>query len=147
MKKIIGLLIGVCIFGYSFAQADFKPTHIVWKADGKEVSLKSAYDTGIDRPEELGLSVFFSNDLLKKYSKDDFTLEFRWFYYYSTTKEFMNKQVIPYDKLNETSGNLFSVSSVRKNIRSGWWEVIVTAKYNNEPVEIEEVKRFQIYVK
>ncbi len=147
MKKLAGLLLGMCFVTLLTAQPDLKPSYMVWKADGKDVSVKSAYEAGIEKPDELAFSVFFDNALLKKYAKEDFTLEFRWFYYYSTTREFMNKQTITFEGSEVPANNTFSVSSTRKNIQSGWWEVIVTIKKNNQSVEYDGVKRFQIYVK
>ncbi len=147
MKAGLSILIVILTFGSLFSQTEIKPSRIEWKVGDKSVSLKDAYDNGIERPEKLGLSVYFDSELLKTHKKEDFTLEFRWFYYYSTTKEFMNKQVLKYEDVKSDGKDEFSVSSYRKNIRSGWWEVHVTTKYNGKPVSINGIKRFQVYVK
>lgn len=149
MVRFISLSAALLLFSsLLFSQSELKPAYVSWNADGKDVSVEDGYNQGISKPEELGITVYFEKELLDKYEKKDFTLEFRWFYYYTTQREFMNKQTINYDpRLSEKREDLFSVSSMRQNISPGWWEVHIIAKYDNKRIVSKDIKRFQVYIK
>ena len=151
IKKSIYLILLISFTVITFnvkAQSEIKPTHVVWKADGNNISLKQAYNEGINNPNELGIEVSFDENLLNKYSKEQLTFEFKWFTYYITKKSFMDSYTVSYDKSihNNSSAKTFLVSSKRKKISKGWWEVVVIAKVDGEPIKFGENTRFQIYI-
>ncbi len=131
----------------AFSQSIIIPEKVQWRADRTEVSLKTGFDVGIDAPKSLTLELIFSNELLKEIPKDKLSFEFRWFHYYSTRKDFMDSYTIPYDKDKPETGNFFTISSTRKNITRGWWEVQVISKLDEKEVQYKELKKFQIYIK
>ncbi len=140
-------LIFILVFNKSvFSQSEIKPVHAVWMADNKLVSLKRGY-TGVLKPNELTLKLFFDKNISKKYSKDQLELEFKWFHFYSTKKEFMDSYTISYDKNFETLEKVITTSSKRSNITKGWWEVVVIAKHDNKPITFGAKKRFIIFFK
>ena len=151
LKKTFGIilisLIMISLFNKSaFSQSEIKPVHAVWMADDKPVSLKRGY-TGVIKPNELTLKLFFEKNISKKYSNEDLKLVFKWFHFYSTKKEFMDSYTISYDKNFETLEKVISASSKRSNITKGWWEVVVIAKYDNKPITFGAKKRFIIFFK
>ena len=128
------------------AQSEIKAAHAVWKADSRTVSLKRGHKPGIKRPKELTLKVFFENELTEKYSDNDLKFEFKWFHYYATKKAFMDSYVVNYDKEKKVNEKSFYLSSSRRNITPGWWEVQVIARYDGKPVQLGNIKKFQIFV-
>ena len=145
---ILLIIILATSFNNANSQSVIKPSHVVWKADGNEISLKKAYNEGINNPNELGIEMVFNESLTSKYSKEQLTFEFKWFTYYITKKSFMDSYTVSYDKNKQINTNTktFSVSSKRKKISKGWWEVIVIAKLDGKPINFGKNSRFQIYI-
>lgn len=129
----------------SFSQSEMFAAHVIWKADEQPVPLKIAYETGIAKPEELTLKVFFKKDSIAKYSNEDLRFEFRWFHYYVTEKELMDAFTVNYDERQELDDS-FYLSSSRKNLTPGWWEVHIIAKYDKKPVFFGKIQKFQIFI-
>jgi len=138
--------------GRVFSQVSIiKPISISWMADNSEVSLKQGFEVGIPQPEKLILKVVFPNDIDPKKAKEDLKWEFVWYYYYATTKSFMDSYTVSYsnlkegDILSEDKKNLI-LKSTRGDIYSGWWEVEVISKSEDKPLSFNGVTKFQIYI-
>ena len=130
------------------SQSIIKPSEISWKSNGKSISLSDAYNKGVKNSNELGIEVFLDKSLKKKYTKEQLTFEFKWFHYYATQKSFMDSYIISYNEIADDvdTDKLFTISSKRKKVTKGWWEVLIIAKIDGKPVQLGKVSRFQIYI-
>ena len=147
MKNLTLLLIILTFMSnLILAQSEVVPSKIMWKANGISVSLKTGHEKGISKTDKLTLELYFSNDLIKKYTKEKMKFEFKWFHYYSRKKVFMDSYTIKYDDNTAPKDNSFKISSSRGNITHGWWEVVVIAKYDNKVVKFQEHTKYQIWV-
>lgn len=145
-KFAIVLALAFFVWPIKSVNAQIVPVKVEWIADGATVSLEQGYKKGIPAPEKLTLSLHFDKSLLKKYTNEQLSFEFKWFYYYVTKKEFMDSYTIKFSSSQIINDNTFNVISSRGNIRHGWWEVQVISKADGEIMKFGELSRFQIYI-
>ncbi|MEA2043472.1 MAG: hypothetical protein U9N85_13105 [Bacteroidota bacterium] len=144
---ISALLLSPLFMITSKGQSVLKPIHAHWMASGSNVSISNGYNSGISKPGNLTFKMYFDKSTLKNYPSDRLTFEFIWFHYYVTQKEYMDSYTVNYSSSNFTNDNKYVISSTRENIMKGWWEVRVKAKYDNKQVQLNNIKKFQIYIK
>lgn len=129
----------------SMAQKAINPDKVFWKTDKTTVKLSQAMK-GASKPEQLTLQLMFEKSKVKNVSKENMTYEFKWFYYYTREKRFMDTYTVKSDDIVQNEDNYIVISSTRKNIMKGWWEVRVVAKNTKQPITFEGNKRFLIYI-
>ncbi len=142
------ILIVIILFSVkSYSQSIIKPHRALWVADNQVVEISEAMNTGIKKPAKLTLLIAFKKSIEKKYLNKSLNLQFQWYKYYATGKDLMetyNYESIKDFKIHEKA---LSVSSTCKNISTGTWEVIITAKIEKEIVSLGNAKRYLIKIK
>ena len=151
MKKIIKVLLVftiVLISSTVIAQpiSQIKPTHVVWKSDGQQVTLKTG-KYGISQPDSLSIEIYFPQEYINQFNKDDLSFEFKWYYYFSTRKKLITKKSVNYNANNFKSNKSYLIHSTRGNITKGWWEVQIIALKDNGLLELGTLSKFQILIK
>jgi len=143
--KLLFTLVFFLSINIANAQKVATPTHVVWKVDGKQVSLKAAH-SGIDSPEELTIEVFFSDEDVTKMKADGTEIEFKWYYYYATSREYMDSYTVSYNESETDAYEQKKMSSTRGDISKGWWEVHIVSVDSDEKMSFNKIKQFQIFV-
>jgi len=151
MKKItllLAILISVSFLSKLNAQviSKFKPTQIIWSADGNKTTLKDAI-YGIEKPDSLSLNILFREDYIRTFAEKDLTFEVRWYYYFSTRRKLIETQAISFNSNNFKKNGSYLVSSSKGNISKGWWEVQIIAKKDNGLLQIGKLNKYQILIK
>lgn len=153
MKKILlfsAVLLGIFLTKNTFAQdkiSKITPTHIIWNVNGSKTTLKEG-SYGVGKADSLTIKVFFKDEIIRNLEgKGSLDFEFRWYYYFSTKKKLVETQVIKFSQDNYQQNGSYLISSTKKNISKGWWEVQIISKNDNGYLRIGKLKRFQIFVK
>ena len=148
-RKYFYTIIASCLFlllaTFSNAQSLPTPTHAAWKADKDAVSLKNAY-LGVSTPKTLTFEILFSEEDAEKMKAAGTELEFKWYYYYATSKEFMDSYTISYDEAVSDGFKQTALTSTKEDITSGWWEVQVVVVGSDKSVSFKNTTQFQIFV-
>ena len=121
------------------------PTHVIWSADGKQVTLKNG-NYGIAQPDSLSLKVYFREEYIKKFDKEKVNFEFKWYYFFSTRKQLIESNTVKYNPNHFQSDNSYLVSSTKGNLTKGWWEVQVKSGTDNGLIEFGKIYKFQILI-
>ncbi len=145
LYSIIASFIFLAFSTFGNAQTLPIPTHAAWKADKDAVSLKNAY-LGVATPSTLTFEILFSEADIKKMKAQGTELEFKWYYYYATTKEFMDSYTIAYDEAVTDGYEQTKLTSIKGDIMSGWWEVQVVISGTEQPISFKNTTQFQIFV-
>lgn len=150
MKKII-LLFGLFVFSSNiFAQqiSMLHPTLVIWTTGNNKVSLTDA-KYGVIVEDNVTLNVYFHDLYFTKLANpSDVSLEFRWYYYLSTSRRLMYIDNVSYSNaIIAVKENVVLFKSVQKNLQPGWWEVQIVNSKDQGFLEIGNVSKFQIFVK
>jgi len=132
---------------YSQNISKIKPVHIIWNSGNEKVTLKKASNFGIIQPDSLLLEVYFDKETINSLKSEPVTFEFKWYYYLSTKKKLMETQTIVLDETKLQEDGSYLITSKRKNLSKGWWEVQATALLDNGLLELGNITQFQIFIK
>jgi hypothetical protein len=155
MKKIIYILLIMFFFiqttlysqiYYQTQSSSLHPVLVVWSANGTKISLRKGL-YGINQPNELRLNVYFTSAQVKKLAEKGAKLEFRWFYYLSTRRKFVQSDIKSFAQARRVRGGGYVLSSALSVLQPGWWEVQVISSTDHRPISFAGKNRFQILLK
>lgn len=151
MKPIKFLLLIFCVIIFKNANSQniskLVPIQVIWNTGYDKITLKKASNFGIEQPDSLTLEVFFDVETIKKYSAEELKFEYKWYYYLSTKKRLMDTQQVTLNTSNISEEDSFLLSSTRKTLNKGWWEVQIIALTDNGLIELGDITQFQIFIK
>jgi len=119
-----------------------------WIVDGQEINLAYALKNGITIPSNLEFEIKFEPNSLKDKKLNDMKFEVKWYRYGATRRYLTDSFVCKIESEKALEGEeTHKISSTRKNIKSGWWEVEVKAYFDNGLLAYNGRTQFQILVK
>ena len=151
MKKLISILIifaSISLLTTINAQSisSLAPTHVIWAADGQQVTLKNG-SYGIAKHDSLSLKIYFRKEYIKKFDEEKLNFEVKWYYFFSTRKQIIESKVVKYNANHFQTDNSYLISSTKGNLTKGWWEVQIVSGTDNGLIEFGNIYKFQILIK
>lgn len=147
ISSIIVFLLAINISTYGQRISVVKPVHIVWDSGEEKISLKQAKTVGTSLSDSLMLEIFFTKEEIQKINKEKISFEFRWFFFMVTQKRLMDAYIVNLNSKDIINNESYKISSTRKNLRKGWWEVQVICTVDNGLLSIGKLSSFQIFLK
>lgn len=148
MKKILVIifLLNTVINLNAQKLSPLTPILVVWNTNNQNISLKNA-KYGVQVKDSLSLDIYFNKLLLEnnsKYSK--LNLEFRWYYYLSTSKSLMYIDHMTFKNSKHIKDKIIYQTS-EHSLQPGWWEIVVVNLNDNGFLHFGNTYKFQIFIK